>query len=99
MLAAIVRFSVRHPGLVVGLALASPTLDGLALRSLVETGLRPQLLAVRGVADVNVFGGELRQQQVQVDVELLSRSGLTLPGLAHALSQATGLRPGGFMES
>ena len=37
------------------------------LRALVEDSLRPHLMAVPGIADVNVFGGALRQWQVQVD--------------------------------
>ncbi|MGE5118421.1 MAG: efflux RND transporter permease subunit, partial [Betaproteobacteria bacterium] len=84
---------------VLGIGLTSPTLDALALRTLVDATLRPQLLAVRGVADVNVFGGEQRQWQVQVDPERLTAAGLTLPQLADALRQAGGVRAAGFVES
>ncbi|MFO1336789.1 MAG: efflux RND transporter permease subunit [Burkholderiaceae bacterium] len=80
---------------VLGLGLTSARLDGLALRTLVDTQLRPQLLAVPGVADVNVFGGELRQWQVQADPQALARFGWTLADLAAALRRANGPSAGG----
>ncbi len=84
---------------VLGLGLTSPTLDGLALRTLVDTQLRPQLLAVPGVADVNVFGGELRQWQVQADPQALARFGWTVADLAAALRRAGGLPAAGHVET
>ncbi len=84
---------------VLGLGLTSPTLDGLALRHLVESQLRPALLAVPGIADVNVFGGATRQWQLQIDPQRLAQAGLSLGELAAALRQATGVRAAGFVES
>lgn len=84
---------------VLGVGLTSETLDGIALRSLVEGVLRPQLLAVEGVADVNVFGGQLPQWQVQVDPTALARLGLGLDQLAEALRATGGARPAGFVET
>ena len=43
---------------VLKIGLVSDTLDRFALRDLAEWSLKPQLLAVPGVARVNVFGGE-----------------------------------------
>ncbi len=84
---------------VLGLGLTSPRLDAMALRGLVDRQLRPALMAVPGVADVNVFGGAQRQWQVQVDPQRLAQAGLGLDELAAALRQATGVRPGGQVES
>lgn len=84
---------------VLGLGLTSRQLDAVALRALVERTLRPQLLATTGVADVNVFGGELPQWQIRVDPQRLARAGLTLGELAAAAREATGVRAGGFVES
>ncbi|MDO9316052.1 MAG: efflux RND transporter permease subunit [Burkholderiaceae bacterium] len=84
---------------VLGIGLTSTTLDGVALRSLVEASLRPHLMAVPGIADVNVFGGALRQWQVQVDAQRLAQAGLSLTDLAAALRSATGVRAAGFIES
>ena len=84
---------------VLGIGLTSTTLDGVALRSLVEASLRPHLMAVPGIADVNVFGGAVRQWQVQVDAQRLAQAGLSLTDLATALRSVTGVRAAGFVES
>ncbi|HUL67483.1 MAG TPA: efflux RND transporter permease subunit [Burkholderiaceae bacterium] len=84
---------------VLGLGLTSTTLDGMALRTLVDTQLRPQLLAVPGVADVNVFGGEVRQWQVQADTDALARFGWTLADLASALRRTSGQPAAGYIET
>ncbi len=52
---------------VLTIGLSSDTKDLMALRSLVDWTIVPRLLAVPGVADVNVFGGEVTQLQIQVD--------------------------------
>src|SRR5206468_335346 len=49
----------------------SDKLSPLELRDRVQWGVRPRLLAVRGVAQVTIFGGEVRQFQVQVNPEYL----------------------------
>jgi len=84
---------------VLGIGLTSKQLDGLALRSLVDRTLRPHLLAVPGVADVNVFGGERLQWQIQVDSERLAAARLSLGELAAAAREATGMRAAGFVET
>ena len=35
------------------------------LRTIIDTGLVPRILSTDGVADVNVFGGEIKQLQIQ----------------------------------
>ena len=52
--------------------------DRLTLRDFVDWTLVPRLLAVQGVADVNVFGGGRRQLQIRLDPERLARHGLGL---------------------
>ena len=54
------------------------------IRTLVDWTLRPHLLAVHGVAEVNVFGGDVRQWQVQVDPERLMRYGLSIADVVQA---------------
>ena len=61
--------------------------------------IRPQLLDVPGVADVILFGGEIRQMQIQVDPEKLARHGLAIQDVITAARQATGVRGAGFIEN
>ena len=83
---------------VLAVGVTSKTLDGTALRGVVERTLRPTLLAAQGVADVNVFGGQEPQWQIRIDPQRLARHGLTIAELEAAARQATGMRAAGFVE-
>ena len=84
---------------VLGVGVTSKTRSALELRSLVDWTIRPHLLAVPGVADINVFGGKVRQWQILVDPLRLAQAGLSLPELASAARQVTGVRGAGVVES
>jgi CzcA family heavy metal efflux pump len=77
----------------------SDKLTLIQLRDRVGRSIRPRLLAVRGVAQVTVFGGEVRQFQVRVNPDYLAAHQLTLTDLLDATRQATGIRGAGFMEN
>ena len=47
----------------------------------------PRLKAVPGVADVNVFGGDIQQLQIQVDPLQLHRFNLTLEEIIQAAAR------------
>lgn len=84
---------------VLGVGVTSKRHSALELRSLVDWQIRPHLLAVTGVADVNVFGGKVRQWQILVDPLRLAQAGLSLPELAEATRRVTGVRGAGFVET
>ncbi|MDD5033704.1 MAG: efflux RND transporter permease subunit [Methylococcaceae bacterium] len=84
---------------VLTLGLTSPSHDLMELRTLADWTLVPRLLAVPGVADVNVFGGDIRQLQIQLHPEALRRHGLSLDEVSAAAERATGIRGGGFVEN
>ncbi len=84
---------------VLGVGLTSNTRSLMELRTLVDWTIRPHLLAVSGVADVNVFGGEVRQLQIQVDPEKLVRYNLSLEQVTEAANKATGVRGAGYIEN
>ncbi|MFM9836567.1 MAG: efflux RND transporter permease subunit [Methylophilaceae bacterium] len=84
---------------VLGIGLTSNTRSLMELRTLVDWTVKPHLLAVPGVADVNVFGGDVRQLQIQVDPEKLIRYNLSLAQVAEAANKATGVRGAGYIEN
>jgi CzcA family heavy metal efflux pump len=86
-------------GRLLTVGLTSERLSLLELRDLAEWTLRPRLLAVRGVAQVTLYGGEERQFQVQVLPEALAARHLTLTDVIEATRQASGLRGAGFQEN
>lgn len=84
---------------VMTIGLTSKTHSLMELRTLVDWTIKPRLLSLPGVADLNVFGGDTRQLQVQVRPERLARYGLALQDVVGATEQATGLVGAGFIES
>jgi CzcA family heavy metal efflux pump len=73
--------------------------DLMALRDLVDWTIKPRILSVPGVADVNVFGGDQRQLQIQIDPQRLVRHGLAIEDVVAAAAQATGVIGAGFIEN
>lgn len=73
---------------VVRLAVASATLDAAALTRRVENDILPDLLAVDGVASIDVFGARQQQLHVVLDPLRLARFGLTVSDVAEALRGA-----------
>lgn len=71
--------------------------DLMTLRDLAEFDVRNRLLAVRGVAAVEVLGGHLRQFQVQLDTDRMAARGVTLDEVTHALEGANTNAAGGFV--
>jgi CzcA family heavy metal efflux pump len=84
---------------VLGIGITSDKRTLTELRTLVDWTIRPHLMAVPGVADVNVFGGKVRQLQIQVDPQQLIRYNIGLPQVMEAASKATGVRGAGYIEN
>jgi CzcA family heavy metal efflux pump len=84
---------------VMKLGLLSDTLTPMQLRTFADWTIKPRLQSVAGVANCTVFGGEVRQVQIQVHPELLVARNLTLNDVLTAARAATGVRGGGFVET
>ncbi len=84
---------------VLGVGLTSKTRSLTDLRTIVDWTIVPHLLAIPGVADVNVFGGKIRQFQIQVDPEKMIQYGLSLTQIEEAVKKSTGVRGNGFIEN
>ena len=84
---------------VLGFGMTSETLSLMELRTIADWTVVPHLMAVPGVADVNVFGGEVRQFQIQVDPAKLIQYGISLQQVREAAEKATGVRGTGYIEN
>ncbi|MFO1248632.1 MAG: efflux RND transporter permease subunit [Alphaproteobacteria bacterium] len=80
------------------IGLVSDRLDGFALRDEAEWVMKPALLAVPGVAHVILFGGAVREIQIQPDLTRMTSYGFTLTQLADAARAALALRGAGFVD-
>ncbi len=81
------------------IGLVSDRLTPMELRTFANWTLKPRLLAVPGVAQCSVFGGEVRQWQVQVHPDLLLAHHLTLTDVLAAGRLASGVRGAGFIDT
>ena len=77
----------------------SDKLSPMALRTLVDTVVRPRLLSTTGVAKATVFGGQIRRIEVVARPEALAARGLAFSDLIGAVRNSTGVSGGGFIDT
>jgi len=77
----------------------SDTLNLMQLRDLVDGTIVPRLLGVPGVADVNVFGGDVRALQIQLLPRRLVANDIGVGEIVAALRGITGAAALGFIEN
>ena len=77
----------------------SDRLSPMELRDLVRWTVKPQILAVPGVAQAQIFGGDSRERQVLIDPLRLQAAGVTLEDVYEAVRRGTGLIGGGYLET
>ncbi len=84
---------------VVKIGLVSDTVDPFTLRDVADWTVKQRLLAVPGIARVGVYGGAIRQVQIQPKLDRLTALGLTVSDVMKAGREALTLRGGGFIET
>ena len=67
-------------------------------RSFVDWVLRPRLLATPGVSKVAVFGGQVRQLEIQLDPERLRLYRIGVSEILEVAREATGVRGAGVID-
>ena len=77
----------------------SDKLSPMDLRALVDTVVRPRLLATPGVAKATVFGGQIRRIEVIARPEELAARGLAFSDLINAVKASTGVSGGGYIDT
>ncbi len=79
--------------------LTSENVSLMELRTIADWTFRRRLQAVRGVAHVEVFGGDVKQYQVLVDSEHLRQYRVSLDEVMLAAQNATGFGGAGYVET
>ncbi|HYM78124.1 MAG TPA: efflux RND transporter permease subunit [Candidatus Dormibacteraeota bacterium] len=85
--------------IVSGIGLTSDKLSQMRLRTVADWTVRLRLLAVPGVANVTVFGGEVKQYQFQFIPERLIQYSLTVDDVLNAARRATGISGAGYIDT
>ena len=81
------------------IGLVSDKLSPMELRTFADWTLKPRLLSVPGVTRCIVFGGEVRQLQIQVLPERLLAYNLALSDVMAAARVSTAVMGAGFVET
>ena len=84
---------------VLAVGLTSDKKSLMDLRTVADWTVKQRLLAVPGVAKVAVFGGEVKQLQIQVRPERLIQYRLSMAEVLAAARNATGIRGAGFIDN
>ena len=84
-------------GTIITYAFTSKNNDLMETRRLVDWQVTNRLLAVPGVAQVIVFGGDVRQYQVLVAPEKLQAFNVSLQDVSDAVAAANVNAPGGYL--
>lgn len=84
---------------VMTIGVKSERLDLIELRSIVDSGLVPRLLSVPGVADVNVFGGKVKQLQIQIKPEKLKLYSIGIDEVLESAKKSSVIFGSGFIEN
>ena len=77
----------------------SDRLSPMELRDVVQWIVKPQILAVPGVAQAQIFGGEVRERQIDIDPAKLAAADLSLDDVLATAKRATSLIGGGYLET
>ena len=84
---------------VLGIGLTSDTKNLSELRTIAETIIIPQLMSVPGVADVNRFGGLVKQFHVEIDPKKLYQYQITIKQILDAIKRSSSVQGAGFIEN
>lgn len=85
--------------LILGLTPGRAGVSQIDLRDAADGTLRPRLLAVPGVANAAVFGGDVAALSIGIDPARLARFDLGLDEVLAAARRASALRGAGFIET
>lgn len=81
------------------IGLVSDKLSPMDLRTFADWTVKPRLLSVPGVARCIVFGGQVRQLQIQVLPDRLMAYGLSISDVLTAAQNSTDVCGAGFVEN
>lgn len=80
------------------LSLSADSLAPMELRTIADWNIRPQLLAIRGVAQVIVIGGAYKQYEISASPEKMKFFDISLTELEHAAAASTRNASGGIIN-
>lgn len=84
---------------VLGIGITSTSKNLSELRTIAESVIIPQLMSVPGVADVNRFGGLIKQLHVEIDPKKLYQHEVTIQQILEAVGRSSSIQGSGYIEN
>jgi CzcA family heavy metal efflux pump len=84
---------------VLKIGVTSKTMSQMEISELAKWTIRPNLMAIQGVANVAIWGQRDRQLQVLVNPEQLRAHSVTLDAVQRAVADSVSLSGGGFVDT
>ncbi|MEO6212090.1 MAG: efflux RND transporter permease subunit [Vicinamibacterales bacterium] len=84
---------------VLKIGVTSSSLSQVQLTTLIRWTVRPQLMAIPGVANVAIWGQRDRQLQVLIDSDRLAAHNVTIDQVLGAARDAVAVETGGFLDT
>ncbi|KAA0122001.1 efflux RND transporter permease subunit [Methylobacterium sp. P1-11] len=78
--------------------LRGPAYTPMQLKRILQWTIAPKLKLTPGIADVNIYGGQMPTDEVRVSAEALRRYGVTLAQVYTALMENNAARGGAYIE-
>lgn len=85
-------------GEVMLLSLSSDSISSMELRTIADWDIRPQLLAIGGVAQTIIIGGDYKQYQILASPEKMQYFNISMTELEYATAASTHNASGGFIN-
>lgn len=89
--------SIMGQIMAVGLSSDNPSMSSTTLRTVAEWDVRRRLMAIPGVSQITVMGGDIRQVQVLADPLKMAATGVTLYDVEQAIDESNVNSSGGFL--
>ena len=84
---------------VLGFGITSENRSLMDLREVAELIIHPNIIETPGVADIHLFGGEVRNRQIKISPELLHNSGISVSEVIKAIEKNSSINAIGFIEN
>ncbi len=78
--------------------LRGPAYTPMQLKRILQWTIAPKLKLTPGIADVNIYGGQMPTDEVRVSADALRRYGVTLAQVYTALAENNAARGGAYIE-
>ncbi len=84
---------------ILGFGITSEKRSLMELREISEVLIRPNISETKGVADINIFGGDIRNRLVVVNPQLMHNSKIGISEIVETIEKNSTITPIGFLEN